>query len=80
MNMPQRVNQKVTTSHLKRQAYCYVRQSVMITTNLGFADWTRVFGDPIITATLLDRLTHRAYTINCPWDSYRLKQSIKEKK
>ncbi len=58
----------------------YERGSVMITTNLGFADWTRVFGDPIITATLLDRLTHRAYTINCPWDSYRLKQSIKEKK
>ncbi len=58
----------------------YERGSVMITTNLGFADWTQVFGDPIITATLLDRLTHRAYTINCPWDSYRLKQSIKEKK
>lgn len=58
----------------------YERGSVMITTNLGFADWTKVFGDPIITATLLDRLTHRAYTINCPWDSYRLKQSIKEKK
>jgi DNA replication protein DnaC len=58
----------------------YERGSVMITTNLGFADWTQVFGDPIITATLLDRLTHRAYTINCPWGSYRLKQSIKEKK
>ncbi|MBW2370537.1 MAG: IS21-like element helper ATPase IstB [Deltaproteobacteria bacterium] len=58
----------------------YERGSVMITSNLGFADWTQVFGDPIITATLLDRLTHRAYTINCPWDSYRLKQSIKEKK
>ncbi len=58
----------------------YERGSIMITTNLGFADWTQVFGDPIITATLLDRLTHRAYTINCPWDSYRLKQSIKEKK
>jgi DNA replication protein DnaC len=58
----------------------YERGSVMITTNLGFADWTQVFGDPIITATLLDRLTHRAYTINCQWGSYRLKQSIKEKK
>ena len=29
MNMPQRVNQKVTASHLKRQAYCYVRQSTL---------------------------------------------------
>jgi len=58
----------------------YERGSVMITTNLGFADWTQVFGDPIITATLLDRLTHRAHIIDCMWDSYRLKQSIKTKK
>jgi DNA replication protein DnaC len=54
--------------------------SVMITTNLGFADWTRVFGDPVMTAALLDRLTHKAHIINCNWDSYRLKQSLKEKK
>lgn len=53
--------------------------SVMITTNLGFADWTQVFGDPVMTAALLDRLTHKAYIINCTWDSYRLKQSLKEK-
>lgn len=53
------------------------RGSVMITTNLGFADWTQVFGDPVITAALLDRLTHKAKIINCNWDSYRLKQSLK---
>jgi DNA invertase Pin-like site-specific DNA recombinase len=29
MNMPQQANQKVTASHLKRQAYCYVRQSTL---------------------------------------------------
>ncbi len=54
--------------------------AVMITTNLGFADWTQVFGDPVMTAALLDRLTHKAHIINCTWDSYRLKQSLKEKK
>lgn len=54
--------------------------SVMITTNLGFADWTRVFGDPVMTGALLDRLTHKAHIINCNWDSYRLKQSLKEKR
>ena len=53
--------------------------SVMITTNLGFADWTQVFGDPVMTAALLDRLTHKAHIINCNWDSYRLKQSLKER-
>jgi DNA replication protein DnaC len=55
------------------------RGSVLITTNLGFADWTQVFGDPILTAALLDRLTHKAHIVNCPWDSFRLKQSLKEK-
>lgn len=53
------------------------RGSVIITTNLGFADWTQVFGDPNMTAALLDRLTHRAHIIECSWDSYRLKQSLK---
>ena len=51
--------------------------SVIITTNLGFADWTQVFGDPVMTTALLDRLTHRAHIINCQWDSYRLKESLK---
>ncbi len=53
--------------------------SVIITTNLGFADWTRVFGDPTMTAALLDRLTHKAHIINCNWESYRLKQSLNQR-
>lgn len=54
------------------------RGSVIITTNLGFADWTQVFGDATMTAALLDRITHRAYIVNCDWDSYRLKQTLKQ--
>ena len=54
--------------------------SVIITTNLGFADWTQVFGDPVMTAALLDRLTHKAHIINCTWESYRLQQSLKGKR
>jgi len=52
------------------------RGSVIITTNLGFADWTQVFGDPTLTAALLDRLTHKAHIINCTWQSYRLKETL----
>ncbi|MBW2298961.1 MAG: ATP-binding protein [Deltaproteobacteria bacterium] len=48
-------------------------------TNLGFGGWTKIFGDPVITAVLLDRLTHRAYFINCRWKSYRLKQSLRKR-
>lgn len=55
------------------------RGSLIITTNLGFADWTKVFGDPVMTAALLDRLTHKAHIINCTWESYRLKESLKRR-
>lgn len=56
------------------------RGSVIITTNLGFADWTQVFGDATLTAALLDRLTHKAHIIHCNWESYRLKETLKTKK
>jgi DNA replication protein DnaC len=55
------------------------RKPVLITTNLGFGDWTQIFGDPTLTAALLDRVTHKAYVINCSWESYRLKDTLKNK-
>ena len=55
------------------------RRSVIITTNLGFGDWTQIFGDPTLTAALLDRVTHKAFTINCTWESYRLKDTLKNR-
>lgn len=54
------------------------RKSVMITTNMGFGDWTQIFGDPNMTAALLDRITHKAHVINCSWESYRLKETLKK--
>ena len=53
------------------------RKPVMITTNMGFGDWTQIFGDPNMTAALLDRITHKAHVINCTWESYRLKETLK---
>jgi DNA replication protein DnaC len=55
------------------------RGSVVITTNLGFGDWTQIFGDPVMSAALLDRLTHKAKIIHCNWASYRLSETLKEK-
>lgn len=55
------------------------RKPVMITTNMGFGDWTQIFGDPSMTAALLDRVTHKAHVINCTWESYRLKETLKNK-
>jgi DNA replication protein DnaC len=56
------------------------RIPVIITTNMGFGDWTQIFGDASMTAALLDRITHKAHIINCSWESYRLKETLKHKK
>jgi DNA replication protein DnaC len=53
------------------------RGSVIITSNLGFGEWTTLFRDQTMTAALLDRLTHRACILNCSWESYRLKETLK---
>lgn len=55
------------------------RKSVIVTTNLGFADWTQVFGEANLTAALLDRLTHRASIITCSWNSYRLHETLEQR-
>ena len=56
------------------------KRPVIITTNMGFGDWTQIFGDPNLTGALLDRITHKAHIINCIWESYRLKETLKNKK
>jgi len=55
------------------------KNSVIITTNLGFGDWTQIFGDPTLTAALLDRVTHKAHVINCSCESYRLRDTLNRK-
>jgi DNA replication protein DnaC len=55
------------------------RKSVIVTTNLGFADWTQIFGEANLTAALLDRLTHRASIITCSWNSYRLQDTLEQR-
>ncbi len=51
------------------------RKSTIITTNLGFERWEESFGDPVLTAALVDRLTHKAHLINMNGESYRLKET-----
>lgn len=56
------------------------RKSTIITTNLGFDRWTEIFGDEVLTAAMVDRLTHRAILVDMNGESYRIKETRQELK
>jgi len=55
-------------------------KSTIITTNLPFDRWGEIFGDTILTAAMVDRLTHKAYILNMNGKSYRIKETLEWKK
>ena len=56
---------------------CYERKSVIITTNLEFANWNNIFADTKITAALLDRIIHHSHLLDFTGrDSRRLKDAL----
>ena len=53
------------------------RKSTIITSNLAFNRWEEVFKDPVMTAAMIDRLTHKSYVVDMHGDSYRFKETKK---
>ena len=49
----------------------YERKSVLITSNLVFSDWDRIFKDPMTAAAAIDRLIHHAVILEMTGPSVR---------
>jgi DNA replication protein DnaC len=54
----------------------YERKSVIITTNLVFSEWERIFKDPLTTMAAIDRVVHHSIVFDMlKLESYRAKQA-----
>ena len=51
------------------------RKSTIITTNLSFDRWNEIFNDAVLTAALIDRMTHKSYVLNMNGESYRIRET-----
>ena len=56
----------------------YERGSVMLTSNLPFSKWEKIFKDPMTTAAAIDRLVHHSVILELNLPSYRLVSSKKK--
>jgi DNA replication protein DnaC len=55
------------------------KASVIITTNLPFSEWTKVFTNPRLCKALLDRLTDRAHIIETGSESFRFRRTLERR-
>ena len=53
----------------------YERRSVIITSNLVFSEWDRIFKDPMTTAAAVDRLVHHSVILEMTGGSIRIEQA-----
>ena len=60
-------------------AHRYERRSILITSNLVFSDWEKIFKDPMTTAAAIDRLVHHSVIVELNLPSYRMETAKKSK-
>ena len=56
----------------------YERVSIIITSNLRFAEWNQIFADETMTAAFIDRLTHKGYILEFTGESYRYRHRLSQ--
>jgi DNA replication protein DnaC len=55
------------------------RGALIVTTNLPFGEWTKVFPDPRLAKAVVDRITHRAHIIDTGTESWRFRHGLERK-
>lgn len=55
----------------------YERRSVLITSNLVFSQWDKIFQDPMTTACAIDRLVHHAVILELTGPSVRAEEAMR---
>lgn len=58
----------------------YERGSLMISSNLPFSKWDKIFKDPMTTAAAVDRLVHHSIIFEINLNSYRAEEALSKKK
>ncbi len=58
----------------------YERKSVMISSNLVFSEWDRIFKNPMTTAAAIDRLVHHSVILEFDVPSYRTDKASRKTK
>jgi DNA replication protein DnaC len=53
----------------------YERASILLTSNLPFSKWEKIFKDPMTTAAAIDRLVHHSIILEVNVKSYRMEQA-----
>ena len=56
----------------------YERRSVLITSNLVFSQWDKIFKDPMTTAAAIDRLVHHCVILELTGPSYRTEKALNQ--
>lgn len=54
-------------------------KSVIITSNLEFSTWNKVFVDSRLTAALVDRLIHHAHIIRFTGENHRSEKALSKR-
>lgn len=61
-------------------AHRYEHRSILLTSNLVFSDWEKIFKDPMTTAAAIDRLVHHSIVMELNLPSYRMEAARKSHK